>query len=668
MGYTPATSLPSLNYFQWGTATSPNPTLSAPLSPLDTTVYFSQPPLDHTGAIITGGFLMGIKNADSYVMTAWIAAGAVSVDGLSATIVQGIRLEGLDYTTSDSSLIPAEGFSAGDSIFCNISGVIQALTIGAIRGVIATNGLGFILGDGTASNATISHKDNASTKGFLRKNPASAKVQYSNDGSSWVNIDDVTASNLLVISSADTTPSYLENKIVAGNQITITKNNTGANETLTIATVLPDMVVSPSTYTPAYLTGGTAAEATYTNWLAVAGASKGSFQITIDGTPLSITNIDFTGVTSMADVASKIETAIRLVTSRSETVVWSTNRFIIASGLTTASSAITVTTAGVSGTDISGAGAANWMDCDAGNGVVTYSILGHIADAAKLVKTKNDGLIDANLMDWDNSLNTRVVLPFTLGEAIDGSSTPQAVYLKASDGKVWRCDADAVESTYKFIGFVTTNALISSLTNVIVGGIVKGFTNLTANSDYYVSGTTGAISTTPGVSEYKVARAISTTSILIERGVKVVSGTDSVSTTSVANNDTVITCGFRPKQIVIEYFIQGHGVASGSPYYNSETGVVTYNGITQIGRFAIGREAASQSNDNVVCGTMAGLVYADSNAPSSGVGAGGSTGGISMTLSVPAISDTGFTIRKASATNSGSPSTARAILVYKAIG
>jgi hypothetical protein len=37
------------------------------------------------------------------------------------------------------------------------------------------------------------------------------------------------------ISSADTTPSYLQSKLVAGNNIAFTKNNVGANETLTIS-------------------------------------------------------------------------------------------------------------------------------------------------------------------------------------------------------------------------------------------------------------------------------------------------------------------------------------------------------------------------------------------------------------------------------------------------
>lgn len=39
----------------------------------------------------------------------------------------------------------------------------------------------------------------------------------------------------LKITSADTTPAYLQDKLVAGDNVTLTKNNAGANETLTIA-------------------------------------------------------------------------------------------------------------------------------------------------------------------------------------------------------------------------------------------------------------------------------------------------------------------------------------------------------------------------------------------------------------------------------------------------
>lgn len=213
MAYTAATELPTLKCFQWGTIAAPNPTLNAPLKPTDTTAYFSHPPYKYDGTIITGNFPLGIKNSSGYVMTCWVAEGAVAADGLSATVVQGIRLNGLDYTTGDADLIPEDGFSSGDAISCNIPAVIESLLTEAIQGTIATNGLGFIIGDGTASNATISHLDDASTKGWLRKNVTTGKVEYSNDGSAWNSIDSATASNLLVVSGADTTPGNLSTKI-----------------------------------------------------------------------------------------------------------------------------------------------------------------------------------------------------------------------------------------------------------------------------------------------------------------------------------------------------------------------------------------------------------------------------------------------------------------------
>lgn len=126
----------------------------------------------------------------------------------------------------------------------------------------------------------------------------------------------------------------------------------------------------PAEYTPAFLTGGTAATSDYTTWEVVTDAT---FDITIDGT-LRHVECDFDGATSMDDVAGIIQSNIRDATGSSETCVWSTNHFIISSVNTTSSSAITVTSATGSGTDISGAGATAFMDCDTGNGVVTNAV------------------------------------------------------------------------------------------------------------------------------------------------------------------------------------------------------------------------------------------------------------------------------------------------------
>jgi len=121
--------------------------------------------------------------------------------------------------------------------------------------------------------------------------------------------------------------------------------------------------------TPAYLTGGTGAQGTFGTWEAV---TDGSFRVTIDGTTYNVDAIDFSGAGSMAAVATILQTALRLVTSGLETVVWSANKFIVTSGSTLQTSAVSVltTSTGVVGTDISGVDTA-WMDAEATVGTET---------------------------------------------------------------------------------------------------------------------------------------------------------------------------------------------------------------------------------------------------------------------------------------------------------
>jgi hypothetical protein len=127
---------------------------------------------------------------------------------------------------------------------------------------------------------------------------------------------------------------------------------------------------------PAYLTGGNGATAVIGTWQAV---TDGEFAITIDGTARNVTGINFSACAAMADVATAIQTAIRALTSSTETVVWSTNHFVITSADVTSKSAITVTSAvgGGAGTDISGVGATAFMDADTGHGTVTNNGLGY---------------------------------------------------------------------------------------------------------------------------------------------------------------------------------------------------------------------------------------------------------------------------------------------------
>lgn len=58
----------------------------------------------------------------------------------------------------------------------------------------------------------------------------------------------------------------------------------------------------------------------------------------------------------------------------------------------------------------------------------------------------------------------------TAGETIDGSTTPQAVYIKASDGKFYKTDADFVDERSDFIGLTRSNVAADAAMSVLEKG------------------------------------------------------------------------------------------------------------------------------------------------------------------------------------------------------
>jgi hypothetical protein len=204
-------------------------------------------------------------------------------------------------------------------------------------------------------------------------------------------------------------------------------------------------------YTPAYLTGGNSAEALYSTWYFVI---NGSFRFTIDGVARNIDGINFTGVTSMNDVAAKIQAAIRVVTTGLEVVAWSTNHFVITSGLTTVSSAITElsTSTGTVGTDISGLGAANWMDGDVGNGTATAAVLDYTADVNKLPVLGADGKLSGTLLNIPSTITSDAA---ELNKLDGAAATVTAANLNTLTASA-SSDADALH-THPSLATLTTN-------------------------------------------------------------------------------------------------------------------------------------------------------------------------------------------------------------------
>ena len=213
--------------------------------------------------------------------------------------------------------------------------------------------------------------------------------------------------------------------------------------------------VNAVTTVPAFLTGGNTATSVVATWTAV---NNGSFAITIDGVARTVSNIDFTtGVTTMADVATKIQTAVRALTLSTETVVWTTDHFVVSSVLKTTVSAITVTSATGAGTDISGVGATAFMDADTGHGTVTNVVISQVVlttsgddpDVDLAIRALGGGVVKledtaqmasaaaptanaqiANKKYVDDSVaavSSSSPISLTAGETIDGTPTPRPV-------------------------------------------------------------------------------------------------------------------------------------------------------------------------------------------------------------------------------------------------
>ena len=242
-------------------------------------------------------------------------------------------------------------------------------------------------------------------------------------------------------SNTDTTSGYNEDKTdyVAGANVSISETtlNPGGNEVREV-TVAADSkhtgVTEHLVYTPGYLTGDTGAESAWNNWVVITDAS---FRITIDGAAYNVDAIDFTGVTSMADVATYIQTALNTATGGTETVAWSTDHFVITSTNTTVASEISVTSTstGTVGTDISGAGGSDWMDADVGNGTVTTAIVDGSADAGKVILLNSGGKVHRGFSEGLSK--TYLDYPYQVDTLVDDVTSADGVMYPYNENSIY---------------------------------------------------------------------------------------------------------------------------------------------------------------------------------------------------------------------------------------
>lgn len=145
-----------------------------------------------------------------------------------------------------------------------------------------------------------------------------------------------------------------------------------------------------------------------------------------------------------------------------------------------------------------------------------------------------------------------------------------------------------------------------------------------------------------------------------------------LNTTSAANNDVTVTTNFAPRIIKLHFWIQGYYSISTSFFGSKGTAVYDKTGTLKFATYEWGQNGAG-----AVAGMNADNGYFDvlsegptltdflgSTAPTAGTNVGGNS--IAVTLTIPTVSTTGFTIRRAT-TIAGTPSNpARARIAWEA--
>lgn len=97
----------NFNNVQWSLPGAENPRLAAPISASDTTITVTNPMKDEDETIITGNFLMGIKDKNGYTEGTMVPSGTLAYDAQTVNFTAGLVLTGgtsgaTAYIVSDS--------------------------------------------------------------------------------------------------------------------------------------------------------------------------------------------------------------------------------------------------------------------------------------------------------------------------------------------------------------------------------------------------------------------------------------------------------------------------------------------------------------------------------------------------------------------------------------
>jgi hypothetical protein len=161
-------------------------------------------------------------------------------------------------------------------------------------------------------------------------------------------------------------------------------------------------------------------------------------------------------------------------------------------------------------------------------------------------------------------------------------SANDAVYISSADGKAYKCDADDL-AKIGFVGFVQEAVTSGNASNILTWGVMGGFSSLTIGVKYYVSGTSGAITSTKPTNFKIVGEAISATQIKI--------ATFLTHKTIVYGSNSTWTKPAGLKYVIVEVVGAGGGGSSGFWNAGGATG-----GASSFGTHAVGNGGSGANN------------------------------------------------------------------------
>jgi len=242
---------------------------------------------------------------------------------------------------------------------------------------------------------------------------------------------------------------------------------------------------------------------------------------------------------------------------------------------------LTVQTSSTGGLVVNGVGSLiiDTSDAQTWTGVQTFSST-VVASVGITIPAPTEATSGTNMSYVSNSITANSAT----GTASVNITAGQALYISATSTQLLQTNTSVASSTYQFVGVaVGTVTVGQTVTYTKPGGINCSQSGLSTGIAYYLNGTAGQMSITPGTFSARIGRATSAGCLQVESPKFVKTGTFTISGTG----DTVTNVGFYPAHVEIR---SGCGDNGGTAGYGFSIGDETnrtvafgYNGTNFVG-------------------------------------------------------------------------------------